>query len=58
MNPRKLKLARNICWYGAGIAMILLILGNKQNNMLSATAFVLIILGILFSHLADKKAVR
>lgn len=55
MNVKKLRLAKNICWGLASIAMFFLILGNKQNNVLSATAFVLIILGIVFSYLQDKK---
>lgn len=55
MNVKSLRLAKNICWGLASIAMFFLILGNKQNSVLSATAFVLIILGIVFSYLQDKK---
>ena len=56
MNVKNLQLAKNISWGFAAIAMFFLILGNKQNNAISATALVLILLGILFSYLQDKKA--
>jgi hypothetical protein len=53
---KNLQLTKNISWGFAAITMFFLILGNKQNNILSATAFVLIILGIIFSYLQDKMA--
>ncbi len=56
MNAKNLRLAKNISWGFAAITMFFLVLGNKQNNSLSAIAFVLIILGILFSYLQDNKA--
>jgi hypothetical protein len=55
MNAKALQIGRNIAWGLASIAMFFLILGDKQNNILSATAFTLIVLGILFSYLRDKK---
>jgi hypothetical protein len=55
MSVKNLKLAKNISWGLASISMFFLLLGNKQNNILSATAFVFIVLGIIFSYLQDKK---
>ena len=56
MNAKQLQLAKNVSWGLAAIAMFVLVLGNKQNNILSATAFVLIISGIVFSYLQDYRA--
>jgi len=56
MDAKQLQLAKNVSWSLAAIAMFFLILGNRQNNMLSATAFVLIILGIVFSYVQDHSA--
>lgn len=55
MSKQNLQLAKNISWGLASVTMFFLILGNKQNNLLNAATFVLILLGIFFSYLQDKK---
>jgi len=55
INVNQLQPAKNISWTLAAIAMFILILGNKQKNILSAAAFVLIISGIVFSYLQDHR---
>jgi hypothetical protein len=55
MNAKNLQLAKNISWGLAAVTMFLLILGDEQNNALNAATFVLIIAGIIFSALHDKK---
>jgi hypothetical protein len=55
MDAKKLRLAKNISWGLAAVTMFLLILGDKQNNFLNAATFILIVAGIIFSILQDKK---
>jgi hypothetical protein len=56
MNVKNLRLAKNICWALGAVSMFFLILGDKQNNTLNVLTFVLIIAGIVFSVLQDKKS--
>ncbi|HSX29185.1 MAG TPA: hypothetical protein VLE73_01345 [Candidatus Saccharimonadales bacterium] len=58
MNIKNLQLAKNISWALAAVTMFFLVLGNKQNNLLNAATFVLIITGIIFSVLQDKQHKR
>lgn len=55
MTKKNFKLLKNVCWILAAICMFFLILGNTKNNLLSLTAFVFIILGIVFNVLEDRK---
>ncbi|HSX07200.1 MAG TPA: hypothetical protein VLG92_05780 [Candidatus Saccharimonadia bacterium] len=55
MRAKNLQVAKNISWGLAFVTMFFLILGNKQNNVLNAATFVLIVVGVVFSVLQDKK---
>jgi len=55
MSIKNFQLAKNISWSLAAVTMFFLILGDKQNNILNAATFVLIVAGIIFSALQDKK---
>jgi len=55
MNKKNFKLLKNVCWVLAAISMFFLKLGDAQNNALSLTAFVLIIAGIAFNAIEDRK---
>jgi len=55
MSKKNLRVLKNVCWVFAAISMFFLILGDAQNNALSLTAFVLIIAGIAFNAIEDRK---
>ncbi len=56
MDVKNLRLAKNACWTVASITFFFLILGDTKNNLLNLITFTLIILGIVFSALQDKKS--
>jgi multidrug transporter EmrE-like cation transporter len=55
MNVKNLQRAKYVAWGLACVAIFPLFVSNEKHNFLTAASFILIIAGIIFSYLHDKK---
>jgi len=55
MTKKNLRLFKNTCWILGGIGMFFLLLNDTKNNPLTAGIVIVLITGIIFNWLENKK---